>query len=99
MSKREDEVELVWEAPRAARMPSMYDKALAEVKKRPGQWARLRVFDNTGGAYSASGGLRKRFDGDGRWEVAVRPLANGAEGFGLYVRYRTPEQLRETTTQ
>jgi hypothetical protein len=93
--QREQEVEIVWEAPRAARVSSMYDKALAEVKKRPGQWARLRSFDNSGAAYSASGGLRKRFDGDGRWESAVRPLPQG--GYGLYVRYRTPEQLQEQT--
>jgi hypothetical protein len=88
------EVEITWEVPRPHRMPSMYDEALGEVKKRPGQWARLRSFEHSSAAYSASGGLKKRLDDD-RWQAAVRPLPDGSAGYGLYVRYRTDAQLRE----
>ena len=90
--KDDAKVEVVWEAPAPARTRSMYDAALAEVKRKPGSWARLRTFPGSSGAYSALS-IRQRL-GDPHWQAVARQI-DGSEEWGLYVRYRTDEQMRE----
>lgn len=90
-----NEVEIVWEAPPPVRPRTMYDEALREVRERRGQWARLRTFGNNTSAYSARSSLKRVFGNDEAWESAVRPLDDEQTSFGLYVRYRTAEQLRQ----
>lgn len=99
MAERDDrsEVEVVWEAPpNPAEAPSVYDAAMAELKNSPGRWARLRVFATVSPAYNARKKLKKLFP-DERWEIAAGRIVRGEDGaeqgFGLWVRYRTPEQM------
>lgn len=91
-------VELVWEAPPNPRdAPTIYDDALREVKASPGRWARIRLFPTQSPAYNSKKALQTR-QKDPRWEFKVaRIRGQGGEPdqHGLWVRYRTPEQMEE----
>jgi hypothetical protein len=84
-------VELVWSVPPERDGSSMYDEVITEIKKSPGRWARVRVTATNGGAYTARKSFLSRAK-DPRWEVWVRPI-EGTTDYGVWVRYRTPEQM------
>src|SRR5262245_55371161 len=68
------EIELVWKDPPGEKYkttPSIYMPVLDEIKKRPGKWARIRIFAHDSTAYSARKGLKKRVSYDTRWEISV----------------------------
>lgn len=92
----ENEIEIVWEAPPVNHSERMaaFLKALAEVKKTPGRWARMRVWETSGGAYSARKSIIAAVGADEKWEIVVRRTGN-AEEHGIWARYRTPEQVRD----
>jgi hypothetical protein len=62
----------------------MYDKAIKEIERRHGQWARVRVFTNNQSAYSASGALKKKLDMK-HWDVQIGKQED--DTFGLFLRY------------
>lgn len=88
---------LVWEDPprrRTATSPVVVDGVLDQVKEKPGEWARIRSYDSQSPAYSG----RKRLHGarhrhDEHWEFRVARI--DGDGWGLYARYRTEEQMKE----
>jgi hypothetical protein len=88
---------IIWEAPPDPKdlPPALYAPLLVAVKERPGSWARLR----TGPSASMYSG-RKRLEEtagktDARWEFKSGRIAElpVARGYGLWARYRTPEQV------
>lgn len=90
----DDNIDIVWEAPPERRRRTMYDDVLPQLKKQQGRWARLRVLK-----VKAAHGARQNFititNGDPRWEAVVRPVEGDSDGnYGLWVRYRTDEQMR-----
>lgn len=97
MPRTPDEpLEVVWEAPPPKQIKSKFDSALKEVKERRGQWGRIRVYPTSSSAYSGRKTVLRAAGDDPHWEAAVAPLQDSDSGeHGLYVRYRTPEQLRE----
>lgn len=90
-------VEIVWEAPpTAARNKlALYADALAKVKERPGSWARIRVYDLSGTAYSTRKRMKEHYR-DEQWELrVVRIAVEPKEQWALYARFRTRDQMRE----
>lgn len=89
-------VEVVWEAPPPPRETlGIYEEALAEVKRNPGRWARLRSLKQSS-AYGARKRLVKLLAEEEAWELTTARLdSNGT--YGLYAHYRTPEQMAATT--
>jgi len=87
--------ELVWEAPVVRRnvQPSMYDEIITQVKGNPGRWARIRVLKYSS-AHSAAGSLRKRLEDDERWEVTIARIEDQDGLGGIYLRYRSDEQMK-----
>jgi hypothetical protein len=86
-------VELVWEAPLERTNFGMYEEHLPKVQERPGSWARLRTFGKDQSAHSAAGPLKRKLARlDPRWEVKVAKLEG--DDYGLYLRYRTQEQMK-----
>jgi hypothetical protein len=93
--RKKPSVEMVWEAPPDGPLRSnKYGPQLAELKKNPGRWARLRLAPSNSGAYGSRKAMRRIVDGDEQYEFVVR-LAEDGEGFGVWARYRTPEQMEE----
>src|SRR5262245_5502230 len=93
MSPRwEDDVKLVWEAPPDPATRSKYKEVLAEIKRNPGRWARVREGMSQSGAHSAASGIRRVIKGDEHWKVVARPQEDGTAG--VWVIYRTKEQLK-----
>ena len=92
---RQTSVEVVWEEPpQANRVGSMYDAAIMEVQKASGEWARIRIFESPGSAYNARKAFLRRATEE-PWEAKVMKLDDGSLHHGLWVRYRTPEQMLE----
>lgn len=93
MSAEQESIEIVWEAPppKPDRIWQMYEAALAEIKRHPGRWARLRVLSQAQ-VSNTKRKLRSRLD-DERWEFRSAKLD---EGYGLYVRYRNDDQMKAT---
>ena len=91
-NKEHGPIEVVWEAPPppSVRALTEYDEPLAQVKERPGQWAKLRVFV-TGNVYTVRKGLAAKHT-ENRWEFLVVKTKDKEE-WALYARYRTPEQM------
>lgn len=85
VSKEGGEVELEW-MPLPEKRPNlgMYQKVIAEIERRPGQWARVRVFKNKESAYSARSALQKKLNQD-KWDVEIREQEDGMTG--LFLRY------------
>ena len=83
--------ELVWEAPPERAQVSKYDGALEQVKKRMGDWARISTVSQ-GTAYGVRKRLMRKLT-DERWEVVVRKTGED-DRHGVYVRYRSPEQMQ-----
>jgi len=84
-----------WEDPRPpSRTLISYGAALQTVHKRPGAWARIRVFTVAGSAYSAARGLRVAAT-DKHWEFRSARLLNPPKRYGLYARFRTDAQMKE----
>src|SRR5215831_16442642 len=92
-------VELVWEAPpeRGNSRLRLYDEALAQIKERPGTWARVRFFDTQSPAYAARKRIVKHY-ADDHWELRVDRVEQDPGKWALFVRYRTREQMREAKT-
>jgi len=88
------EIELEWEAPPEKRKKSVYEEVLPEIQKRRGQWARVRSGLSSGSASSATQNLRKQVERDPAWEVVARRM-DGGDGYGIWVRYRSKEQMQE----
>lgn len=72
----------------------MYNEAIDEVKKRPGSWARVRILPSSSGAYSAQKTLRNALGSDEKWETRVARMEKGGEEHGIWIRYRTDEQMK-----
>ena len=89
----DEKIELVWEAPPDPWVKSQYRPHVEAVKKRPGAWLKVRGPVRQALAYNTVQGMKKLFNGDTRFEVTVRRL-NESE-CSVYLRYRTPEQMRE----
>lgn len=87
-------VELVWEEP-AKRKPAIselqraMEKALFEVKNRPGQWGRIRLYSHRNTASENAKRLRERATDD-RWEFDYGYVSKDQDGelWGLYARYK-----------
>lgn len=88
-----DDEAFAWEAPPEPWVSSKYRPAVEAVKKRPGAWLRIKGPGSQSGVYNASQGVKKLFNGDKRYEVVVRRLSETE--YAAYLRYRTPEQMRE----
>lgn len=85
--------EIVWEEPPKRSTVSVFSSQLEEVQSRPGDWARLRVYETQSAAYGARKRLTKsRGEEDAHWEFRVGKIA--LDGYGLFARYRTEEQLK-----
>lgn len=83
-----NKVEVVWEdPPPPPNKPTMYAEALEEVKKNPGQWARIRVFDGQSSAYSARKMILKQLDGARGWEIQAAKTEDGKAA--IYVKYQS----------
>jgi hypothetical protein len=91
-------VEVTWSDPPERTRRDDYDVALKQVKEAPGRWARIRTTPTSGGAYNSRKTVNVRTAGDEHWETRVgqleEPTADG-DRFGLWVRYRTEEQIEE----
>ena len=89
------EIEIVWEAPPEPKSNQgrVYGAKLVEVQQRPGQWARLRTFTKASSAHNARSTINKRVKEDERWEVYAARIEDGVDVWGVWVRYRTPEQM------
>ena len=89
--------EIVWEAPPDPKdlPPAMYVPLLAKVMERPGAWARI----NTGRAttmYDRAKRLRNTAGkSDVRWEFRNGRVEGKEKLYGLWARYRTPDQMLE----
>jgi hypothetical protein len=88
---------IIWEAPPDPKTlpPSLYEPLLEAVKGKPGSWARIRSGPSAS-MYSA----KRRLDEtagktDLRWEFKNARVGemNGKAVYGLWARYRTPEQV------
>lgn len=92
--------EIVWEAPPdpALQPPAPYVEALAQVKTRPGAWARIRTGPSAT-IYSAKRRLNATAARtDEHWEFRNAPMPEeGVRMYGLFARYRTAEQLEAAT--
>ena len=91
-------VEIVWGAPPEADRLGMYREALSEIKKRPGQWARVRVWEREHSAYGTRKRLSDALSSDPRWELKVQRTNSNADNpneRGLYIRYRNDAQMEE----
>lgn len=86
---------IVWEdPPRRVNQasPEVFDGVLDQVKARPGEWARIRSYDSQSPAYSGRKRLHSaRHRHDEKWEFKVARI--DGDGYGLYARYRTEEQM------
>jgi hypothetical protein len=97
MTRRQEksEVEMIWETPPDGPVrTNKYAPQLAELKKNPGRWARMRLAESQSGAYGSRTAMRRVVDGDDRYEFVVR-FDDSSNGFGIWARYRTPEQMDE----
>jgi len=96
-------VDLKWEDPGTPGIDDLhlYRDVLRKIEARPGQWARVRVMTQSS-AYSTRKRLKKVLQaGDAHWDVTVSRVPGDTEGVlrGLYVRYRTDEQLQQEGRQ
>jgi hypothetical protein len=86
--------EIVWEAPPERAYSTRYAPIVEQLKKRPGQWARIRNLGTQSGAY----GARKAFlksAADERFEATTGPVEeNGQVMYGVWARYRSDEQMK-----
>jgi hypothetical protein len=87
--------EIVWEAPpEQSQRRTMYGPTVGQLKKRPGQWARIRVLPTQSGAYGARKGFLKTAD-DERFEATTGAIEeNGKVMYGVWARYRSDEQMK-----
>jgi hypothetical protein len=91
-----DKIELEWEAPPPKTQASVYDDVIREVTKRPGSWARVRSGLSSSGASSATQNLRKLLAArDPKWEVVNRRIDHDSKNYGVWIRLRTREQMRD----
>lgn len=91
------EIEVVWLAPPEQGTKGVYDEVLMQIKEAPGRWARVRVWTKSSPAYNAKRTLARRTSEDERWESKISRFYEedgGGERFGLWIRYRTPEQMK-----
>jgi hypothetical protein len=96
MARVRPKVEVVWEAPPEPLVVNQYRDALQEVKTSPGRWARLRISETQSPAYGARKSILK-IAPEPEWEIRVQKVAaaNGQpERWGVWVRFRTEEQMR-----
>lgn len=86
--------DLVWEDPpkssasRKAVFKEQWDKILDQLETKPGEWARLEVFEKAPRAATVRNSLVKRYSQN--HEFTVRKMQDGT--FGLYGRYIGGEQ-------
>jgi len=88
-------IELEWEAPSDPSLnpPKIFIEVLAKVKARPGSWARIRTAQSST-AYTSRQRLEQTAGrSDERWEFVNKKLENGSGAYGVFARYRTPEQM------
>jgi hypothetical protein len=90
-------IELVWEAPATEGYAEEYEELIKQVKAKPGTWARLRLFPGESGAYATKKRLQAKLNYDTRWQLTVsrHSTAENPRERGLYLRYRTQEQMSE----
>jgi hypothetical protein len=98
------EIEVVFETPpeRNQGLYAIYREAVEQVKGAPGRWARIRIFNSSGPAYNARKGIKKQIASDERWEITIAKIAEAdgqPERYGLWLRYRTPEQMQALKRQ
>jgi len=93
--------EVIWEAPPERAFKSVYTAGLEKVKASPGRWGRVTTKESRTSADSAAGNMRSRWGKkDPRWEVVVRPVPDtDTQQWGVWVRYRTDEQMSEGKTK
>jgi len=76
----------------------LYKDALRKIEKDAGEWFRIRVMTQSS-AYSTRKRLKKiLLAGDPHWELTVARIPDDPSNGqlrGVYVRYRTDEQMRE----
>jgi hypothetical protein len=87
-----DDLEPRWEAPPEQYITSKYHKPVEQVKERPGHWLLVKT-TSSGSAYSARNHIKRLTERDRRYECIVRRIDETQ--YGLYLRYRTPEQMKE----
>jgi len=93
------ENEIVWEAPpHGGRRPTMYAPIIEQLKKRPGQWARIRTVPSQSGSYGARKAFLKNA-ADERFEATTGTVEENENGmvkvmYGVWARYRSEEQMK-----
>ena len=93
-------VDLKWEDPDESKRVEdlyLYRDVLKKIQANPGKWARVRVMTQSS-AYSTRKRLKKiLLAGDPHWELVVARVPNSGDKDlrGVYIRYRTDEQMQE----